>query len=149
MRRSCPELGLPEFTEEDRRLVINEFCQGLVSYKEIKEREVWPFLKVWLSTEQRSLINTYAPQKIKLSNGREVKVIYGDDTPKISIVLQQLYDVSSVPTICNGKVPVLVEILGPNHRPVQRTEDLEGFWESSYPEIRKQLKGRYPKHEWR
>ena len=149
VRRSCPELGLPEFTEEDRRLVINEFCQGLVSYKEIKEREVWPFLKVWLSTEQRSLINTYAPQKIKLSNGREVKVIYGDDTPKISIVLQQLYDVSSVPTICNGKVPVLVEILGPNHRPVQRTEDLEGFWESSYPEIRKQLKGRYPKHEWR
>ena len=148
-RRACPELDLPEFTEEDRRLVINEFCQGSVSYKEIKEREVWPFLKVWLSAEQRSLIEIYAPKKIKLSNGREVKIIYGDNGPKISIVLQQLYDVIRVPTICNGQVAVLIEILGPNHRPVQRTENLEGFWESSYPEIKKQLKGRYPKHEWR
>jgi len=149
VRKGCPELDLPEFTEEDRRLVINEFCQGSVSYKDIKEREVWPFLKVWLSAEQRSLIESFAPQKIKLSNGREVKVTYGENGPKISIILQHLYDVMSVPGICNGKVAVLVEVLGPNHRPVQMTEDLEGFWESSYPEIKKQLKGRYPKHEWR
>jgi ATP-dependent helicase HrpB len=149
VRESCPELDLPEFTEEDRRLVINEFCQGSVSYKEIKELEVWPFLKFWLSTEQRSIIEKLAPQKIKLSNGQEIKMIYEESGPKISIVLQKLYDVMSVPTICNGRVVVLVEILGPNHRPVQRTEDLAGFWESSYPEIRKQLKGRYPKHEWR
>jgi ATP-dependent helicase HrpB len=149
VRESCPELNLPEFTEEDRRLVVNEFCQGSVSYKEIKELEVWPFLKVWLSTEQRSLIEKLAPKKIILSNGREINIIYEESGPKISIVLQKLYDVMSVPTICNGRVAVLVEILGPNHRPVQRTEDLAGFWESSYPEIRKQLKGRYPKHEWR
>lgn len=149
VRKSCPELDLPEFSEEDRRLVINEFCQGSVSYKEIKELDVWPFLKVWLSTEQRSLIERLAPKKITLSNAREIKIVYEESGPKISIILQKLYDVMSVPTICNDKVSVLVEILGPNHRPVQRTKDLKGFWASSYPEIKKQLRGRYPKHEWR
>ena len=135
--------------EEDRELIINEVCRGSLSYKEIKELEVWPFLKVWLSADQRSLIESLAPKKIMLSNGREIKIIYEESGPKISIVLQKLYDVMSSPTICNGKVSVLIEILGPNHRPVQRTEDLKGFWESSYPEIKKQLRGRYPKHEWR
>lgn len=149
MRKSCPELGLPEFSEEDRRLVINEFCQGSTSYKEIKGLDVWPFLKVWLSAEQRSLIERLAPKKTTLSNGREIKIVYEEGGPKISIILQKLYDVMSVPKICNGKVPVLVEILGPNHRPVQRTEDLKGFWSSGYLEIKKQLRGRYPKHEWR
>ncbi|MDP6860071.1 MAG: ATP-dependent helicase HrpB [Verrucomicrobiales bacterium] len=149
VRKNCPELGLPEFSEEDRRLVINEFCQGSSSYKEIKELNVWPFLKVWLSAEQRSFIERFAPKKITLSNGREIKIVYEEGGPKISIILQKLYDVMSVPKICNGKVPVLVEILGPNHRPVQRTEDLKGFWLSGYPEIKKQLRGRYPKHEWR
>ena len=149
VRRGCPELGLPKFNEEDRELIINEVCRGSLSYKEIKELEVWPFLKVWLSADQRSLIESLAPKKIMLSNGREIKIIYEESGPKISIVLQKLYDVMSSPTICNGKVSVLIEILGPNHRPVQRTEDLKGFWESSYPEIKKQLRGRYPKHEWR
>ena len=149
VRKSCPELGLPEFSEEDRRLVINEFCQGSTSYKEIKGLDVWPFLKVWLSAEQRSLIERLAPKKTTLSNGREIKIVYEEGGPKISIILQKLYDVISVPKICNGKVPVLVEILGPNHRPVQRTEDLKGFWSSGYLEIKKQLRGRYPKHEWR
>jgi ATP-dependent helicase HrpB len=149
VRKSCPELGLPEFSEEDRRLVINEFCQGSTSYKEIKGLDVWPFLKVWLSAEQRSLIERLAPKKTTLSNGREIKIVYEEGGPKISIILQKLYDVMSVPKICNGKVPVLVEILGPNHRPVQRTEDLKGFWSSGYLEIKKQLRGRYPKHEWR
>jgi ATP-dependent helicase HrpB len=129
--------------------MLSDSLPHAIKHKEIKELYVWPFLKVWLSAGKRSLIERLAPKKITLSNGREIKIVYEESGPKISIVLQKLYDVMSVPTICNGKVPVLVEILGPNHRPVQRTEDLKGFWVSGYPEIKKQLRGRYPKHEWR
>ena len=93
--------------------------------------------------------NKYAPDRIKLENGIEAKILYTANGPKISIVLQKLYDVNVTPLLCNGKIPVSIEVLGPNHRPVQTTTDMSRFWNESYPDIKKQLKGRYPKHEWR
>jgi ATP-dependent helicase HrpB len=63
--------------------------------------------------------------------------------------IQELYDVTSVPAIANGKVTPLVHLLAPNQRVVQITNDLAGFWKNSYEQIKKDLKGRYPKHEWR
>jgi ATP-dependent helicase HrpB len=149
LRKKFPELEFPEFDEESRLLVITEACHGGTSYKQIKDRPVWPALSKWLSPMHAASVEALAPGRIKLGNGREVKVTYLDGEPKISMVLQRLYDVHETPVIGNGKIPVVVEILGPNQRPVQRTRDLVGFWENSYPEIRKQLKGRYPKHEWR
>ena len=103
-----------------------------------------------MSREQAAAVESLAPLSVKLANGREAKVSYSAaEGPKIAMVLQRLYDVHETPAVGGGKVPVLVEILGPNHRPVQRTRDLAGFWETSYPEVKKMLKGRYPKHEWR
>lgn len=149
LSKNFPELELPEFDEESRRLVIAEACHGGTSYKQIKDRPVWPALSKWLSPMHTASVETLAPGRIKLANGREAKVTYLDGEPKISMVLQRLYDVNETPVIGNGKIPLVVEILGPNQRPVQRTRDLVGFWKNGYPEIRKQLKGRYPKHEWR
>ena len=60
-----------------------------------------------------------------------------------------LYDVDSTPLLHDGRIPITVEILAPNHRPVQTTNDLSSFWKDSYLNVKKQLKGRYPKHEWR
>ena len=99
--------------------------------------------------EQAAAVESLAPLSVKLANGREAKVNYLDGEAKISMVLQRLYDIDKNPTIAGGKIALVVEILGPNHRPVQRTRDLAGFWENSYPEVKKMLKGRYPKHEWR
>lgn len=84
-----------------------------------------------------------------MENGIEAKVLYASNGPKISVVLQRLYDINITPLLCNGKIPVSIEVLGPNHRPVQTTTDIARFWKESYPDIKKQLKGRYPKHEWR
>ncbi len=149
VREHFPELELPCFDEESFRLVVSEACHGAFSYKQIKDREVWPALAKWLSPPLAEAVRGLAPEKIRLDNGLEAKLTYLDGEPKASIVLQRLYGVSTTPVVGNGKIPVLIEILGPNHRPVQRTRDMAGFWKNSYPEIRKQLKGRYPKHEWR
>ena len=145
-----PEIGVPEFGEEDRKLVIAEVCSGAVGFKDIKDRPVKKALRGWLSPSQREMVDKFAPERVKLSNGRTPKVRYetGKD-PVIALRLQHLYDVNELPRIAGGAVKVVVEILAPNGRPAQVTNDLAGFWKNSYPEVKKQLKGRYPKHEWR
>ncbi|MEM7143924.1 MAG: ATP-dependent helicase HrpB [Verrucomicrobiota bacterium] len=146
-----PELGMPAIGEDDKAFLVREVCRGARSYKEIKDREVRPVLKEWLSAEQAGALEEYAPERIDLPNGTSMKVRYeeGGKEPVASAVLQKLYDVTEQPTVAGGKVKCLVEVLAPNQRPVQLTGDLKGFWENSYPAIAKELKGRYPKHEWR
>ena len=144
-----PEYEIPIFTEIDKLLVLTDFCEGALSYKEIKDKQCWPYLEKWLSPIHSQTVKKYAPDRIKLENGIEAKVLYTSNGPKISVVLQRLYDINITPLLCNGKIPVSIEVLGPNHRPVQTTTDIARFWKESYPDIKKQLKGRYPKHEWR
>jgi ATP-dependent helicase HrpB len=86
---------------------------------------------------------------VTLDNGVEVRVNYLDDPPTISVLLQKLYDAKMLPHLAGGRIPLRLQVLAPNQRPVQTTTDLQRFWEHGYPEIRKQLRGRYPKHEWR
>ena len=141
---------MPEFGDEDKLLVVTQACHGARGYKEIKDRPVWNALKSWLSRAQIDCLEKMAPEKVALSNGRNVKVKYRDDGEAvISVILQQLYDVNETPRVVGGKVPVLVEVLAPNRRPAQITRDLAGFWKSSYAAVKNELKGRYPKHEWR
>ena len=144
-----PEYEIPKFTEIDKLLVLTDFCEGALTYKEIKDKQCWPYLEKWLSPIHSQTVKKYAPDRIKLENGIEAKVLYTSNGPKISVVLQRLYDINITPLLCNGKIPVSIEVLGPNHRPVQTTTDIARFWKESYPDIKKQLKGRYPKHEWR
>jgi ATP-dependent helicase HrpB len=147
--RFFPEYEIPKFEDADKLLVLTDLCEGALSYKEIKDKDCWPFLQNWLSGLHADVVNKIAPERIKLKNGTEVKVIYGNNGPKISVLLQRLYDVDSTPLLHDGRIPITVEILAPNHRPVQTTNDLSSFWKDSYSNVKKQLKGRYPKHEWR
>ncbi|MGB2428871.1 MAG: ATP-dependent helicase HrpB [Akkermansiaceae bacterium] len=145
-----PEMELPGFDEGDRLMVLMEICQGARSYKEIKNREVMPVLAKWLSPGQQAVLDAYAPLEVTLSNGRKAKVRYdADSKPWIALKMQHLYDVDTLPEIAQGRVKLLVHILAPNQRPWQVTEDLKGFWERGYPQMKKDLAGRYPKHEWR
>ncbi len=145
-----PEFELPGFDESDRQLVIGQVCQGARSYREIRDRPIWPSLKSWLSAGQQETLDAYAPERIALCNGRSAKVQYDDKTgASIALTVQNLYGVEETPRIADGKVPVQVQILAPNQRPIQVTKDLASFWRSGYAEVKKQLQGRYPKHEWR
>jgi ATP-dependent helicase HrpB len=146
----CPDLQLPPLHSEDRQHIVEQLCFGAVGYKDIKDREVKPVVKSWLSENQRDLLDKYAPERITLSNGRTPKVTYEPDNPPyISLRIQELFGVTQTPRIGMGRVPLSVHILAPSMRPVQVTQDLASFWREHYPKIKSELQRKYPKHEWR
>jgi ATP-dependent helicase HrpB len=146
----CPEFQMPAFTPDDRKLIVEQVCLGAVSYKDIKERPVWPALKAWLNPAQQGLVDKYAPERVELANGRKAKLTYVPDAdPFISLRIEDLYDVKECPRIAQGRATIVVHILGPNYRPVQVTQDLSGFWRNHYPRVKQELQRKYPKHEWR
>lgn len=150
LANAMPEFELPEFSEEDKLAVIEQICLGALSYKQIKDREVWPELRNFLAPHQLPLLDQMVPTRIQLENGRNARIRYEIGAkPILSARLQHLYDIEKTPSLADGRIPLRIEILAPNQRPVQITEDLPGFWKNSYEQVKKDLKGRYPKHEWR
>jgi ATP-dependent helicase HrpB len=150
LSRHCPELGLQQMTEDDRRHVIAELCHTCFTYREIKDKPVWPVVKSWLGGAQQGLLDKHAPERLSLPNGKTPKVVYDStNPPHIAMRIQELYDVNATPRIAMGKVPVLVHVLAPNMRPVQITQDLSGFWRDQYPKVKQELQRKYPKHNWR
>jgi ATP-dependent helicase HrpB len=146
----CPELQLPKIQDDDRRHILEQFCLGSASYKDLKDLDVRSAVKSWLSSEQCALLDKHAPERITLSNGRTPKVTYDAASPPfISLRIQELFGVTQTPRIAMVRVPVNVHILAPSMRPVQVTQDLANFWKEHYPKIKSELKRRYPKHEWR
>jgi ATP-dependent helicase HrpB len=145
-----PELELPPIGKTDRTLLIEQVCQGATSYKEIKERPVAPVLKSWLSAAQQAALDEFAPERISLPNERKAKIVYGPGKPPtIAARIQDLYGVAGGLTIGDGRVPLRIEVLAPNHRPIQVTDNLTTFWRENYPKIKQELQRKYPKHNWR
>ncbi|HYR90041.1 MAG TPA: ATP-dependent helicase HrpB [Terriglobia bacterium] len=150
LAHACPDLQLPPIRDEDRRHIIEQLCLGAISYRDVKEREVKPVVKSWLSGGQREFLDKHAPERVTLSNGRTPKVTYdGDGPPYISLRIQELFGVTETPRIAMGRIPLAVHILAPSMRPVQVTQDLANFWREHYPRIKSELQRKYPKHEWR
>jgi ATP-dependent helicase HrpB len=150
LARWCPDLQLPTIESEDRRHIIGQLCLGAVSYKEVKDRDVKTVVRSWLSTAQRELLDKYAPERVSLSNGRAPKITYVQEAPPyISLRIQELFGVAETPRIAMGRVALSVHILAPSMRPVQVTHDLANFWREHYPQIKSELRRKYPKHEWR
>lgn len=146
----CPEFEIPAIGPEEIRAMLEALFYGAVSFKEIKERPVRKVFRDWLNATQRSLVDQYAPERIQLANGKKPKVAYHEDGRcSISLRIQELYDTRATPLLAMDRVKVVAHVLAPNNRPIQMTSDLENFWKESYPGIRSQLRGRYPKHEWR
>jgi ATP-dependent helicase HrpB len=115
-------------------------CEGRTNFKELEAADL-------VSTIRPGRISQAAPDSIKLPGGRQVKVHYEPGKPPwIESRLQDFFGMRETPRI--GGAPVVVHLLAPNHRPVQVTSDLAGFWERLYPQVRKELSRRYPKHKW-
>jgi ATP-dependent helicase HrpB len=145
-----PELGLPVIDAEARFHLVQQICHGAISYKEIKDRAVWPIVKSWLSPLQQQALDQFAPARYDLPTGRHAKLQYVENQPPLLAArIQDLYGVDGSLTICEGRVPILLQILAPNHRPIQTTQNLSTFWKEAYPKIKQELQRKYPKHEWR
>ncbi|MFN2507193.1 MAG: ATP-dependent helicase HrpB [Chthoniobacterales bacterium] len=145
-----PELSIPRIGEAERLELIAQICSGAVTYKEIKDRPVGPVVKSWLSPQQQQLVEQFAPERITLPNGRKAKITYAaSNSPSVAARIQDLYGVERNLALGRGRIPLVIQVLAPNNRPLQVTTDLEGFWRETYPKIKKELQRKYPKHEWR
>ena len=145
-----PEFEISSIAGEERKFLLTQACLGLRSFKEVKRLDIWPTLSSWLVPEQAAAMEAYLPRHYVLAGGRKVKIRYLEDGVAIlSARIQELYDVEGTLSVAGGRVHLKIEILAPNHRPIQLTDDLGSFWQKTYPVIKPALAGRYPKHEWR
>jgi len=149
LQRSMPELGLSDDTDALLAEAVSLLCPGCCSYSEIRRADLLGVLSGLLTAQQRAALEREAPASYRLPSGRTTPVIYADDKPAaVAARIQELFGLTATPRLGGGRVPLVIELLAPNHRPVQITDDLESFWRATYPEVRKQLRGRYPKHAW-
>ena len=132
----------------DLESAFAELCRGRRSFAEL--RSAAPSLIAML--EQRAnpkLLNDIAPARMRLPSGRQAQIHYESAKPPwVASRLQDFFGMRETPRIANGKVPLVIHLLAPNQRPVQTTSDLAGFWERLYPQVRRELSRRYPKHAW-
>ena len=89
-----------------------------------------------------------APTHFVVPSGSRIPIDYAGDTPVLAVRLQEMFGLDATPAICMGQQSLLLHLLSPAGRPLQITSDLAGFWRSSYGEVKKDMKGRYPKHYW-
>lgn len=147
-----PEYGFSEIDEEGRRMLFEQICYGCLGQKDLKNQPVWKTLNDWLTHEQRSALDTLAPQSLQLPRKNKPTKLRYDEQARVVLAatVQELYDVPSA-SLQTGdrRVKTRIEILAPNRRPVQLTDDIDAFWNTSYAQVKKDLFGRYPKHEWR
>lgn len=136
-------------------MLLETLCHGHRSGREIRELDPWTVLRNWIPSGMEEWMNQMAPETILLPGRRRpFRVRYGEEesVPTLSATIQELYGVDSKRLfILGGQHPLRLELLAPNRNPVQvlTADRLDAFWTTSYPQIRKDLKGRYPKHEWR
>ena len=149
LARTMPDLDLPTFDDAALLAMLPEVCRGLRSLDEVRAADWLTFLQGAVGWERLSLVDRLAPAELELAGGRRYRLDYRPDGPPILAVrIQELFGTLQTPRVADGRVPVLVHLLGPNHRPQQVTSDLESFWRTTYHEVRKELRRRYPKHPW-
>ena len=125
------------------------FLTGKTSLQQISADDLAAALDAALPWNLRKRLDGEAPTHFAAPSGSQVPIDYeAEEGPKLSIRVQELFGLGVHPTIAGGRVPLLIELLSPAHRPVQMTRDLPGFWRGSYKDVRSDLRGRYPKHPW-
>lgn len=143
-----PDAGIPTLTDDDLRRVLEQACQGLISFDELRKAQLLDLLDGSLG-EARRLVDRMAPSHLSLPRRGRVAIHYEPNQPPwIASRMQDFFGLARAPSVGDGRVPLVLHLLAPNQRPVQVTQDLPGFWVKHYPALRKQLMRRYPRHQW-
>jgi ATP-dependent helicase HrpB len=144
-----PELELPKLDEHFWRSLLETHSEGLNSLDELRKLPWSELVRMQLTHEQRQLLEREAPERMTVPSGSQIKLDYEPGKPPVLAVrVQELFGLRETPRIARGRVSVLLHLLGPNYRPQQVTSDLASFWRTTYPEVKKELRRRYPKHSW-
>jgi ATP-dependent helicase HrpB len=124
------------------------YLTGITRLRDLARIELKKALDGMLSFQQRRLLDQLAPTHLTVPSGSRIAIDYSADVPVLAVRLQEMFGLSQTPSVAGGRQPLLIHLLSPAGRPVQITQDLAGFWRSGYPAVKKELKGRYPKHYW-
>lgn len=154
LKKWRPQEPWPDVSDESFLQNIEQwlFPFLLTAYKktDLVKLDWQQILKNTLTWEQQNQLDTLAPARIPVPSGSQIKIEYYADgrTPELPVRLQELFGLEDTPTINQGQVRLMVQLLSPAYRPVQVTQDLKSFWNNAYHEVRKELRARYPKHSW-
>jgi ATP-dependent helicase HrpB len=146
---TMPDLDLPTLDDSTLKAMLPDVCGGLRTLEEVRTADWLSRLQALVGFDRLRDIETLAPPQLELPTGKRHRLVYdGAGPPILAVRIQELFGVGETPRIAGGRVPVLLHLLGPNHRPQQVTADLAGFWANTYPKVRQELRRRYPKHAW-
>ncbi|MDP1932620.1 MAG: ATP-dependent helicase HrpB [Gammaproteobacteria bacterium] len=121
---------------------------GITRMEQLERLPLGRYLQESLDWSLQQQLAQLAPTHIEVPSGSRIVIDYSGEEPVLAVKLQEMFGQTNTPTVVNGRVPVLLHLLSPARRPVQVTRDLAGFWANSYFEVRKDLRGRYPRHPW-
>jgi ATP-dependent helicase HrpB len=144
-----PELAMPVVDDAAVAAAAADCLHGESDLRGLRESDVATVLQARLTPAQRAALQRHAPERIALPSGRAAIVDYSAPAgPTVAARLQEFFGLQSVGALAGGRVPVVLELLAPNHRAVQVTTDLASFWQNVYPQVRRELMRRYPRHSW-
>jgi ATP-dependent helicase HrpB len=149
LRRYMPEHPWPLFDDTALGDALANLCERKASFAEVMRVPLADALAGKLQYPLDNLLRQHAPETIEVPSGSRIPLQYRiDQAPILAVRLQEIFGWRETPRVAAGRVPILLHLLGPNFRPVQITDDLQSFWATTYFQVRKDLRVRYPKHSW-
>ena len=142
--------GWPQVTDDDILAALEGFIDDIGKWRELEKVDMVKVLEYIISSRgfSRRELDLLAPQRMEVPTGSKMLVSYDGEEPTVEVRLQECFGLLETPKIAGGKIPIVMTLLSPAHRPIQITKDLAGFWREGYQLVRKDMRGRYPKHYW-
>ncbi len=148
LARVLPGCGVPAWDAGDWEAVLHRLAAGAASLGELRRADLLGAVRAHLGRSLR-LLDQEAPDRIRVPSGSRIRVSYpAGGPPVLAVRIQEVFGWAEGPRVAGGRITVVLHLLGPHGRPLQVTADLESFWENTYPQVRKEMRGRYPKHRW-
>jgi len=140
----------PELSDGRIIAALEGFVGGITRWKDLEKIDMTAVLDFLLaeSGHDRRELDRLAPVKLEVPSGSHMTIHYEGDEPTVQVRLQECFGLMETPRVAGGQVPVVMTLLSPAQRPIQVTKDLSGFWKGAYQLVRKDMRGRYPKHYW-
>ena len=154
LRIWCPEQHWPDLSDATLESTLEQWLQpwlgGITRRNHLQRLDLTAILKTGLDWSRQQQLERLAPSHVRVPSGSRLRLDYSPDgePPVLAVKLQEMFGLADTPRVADGRVPVVLHLLSPARRPIQVTRDLRNFWEHTYQEVKKELKGRYPKHAW-
>ncbi len=153
LRHWLPEEGWPDLSDAALAATLDQwltpYLSGMSRRQHLARLDLSAILQDRLDWQQRQRLEAYAPTHLEVPSGSRLRLRYTPGAaPALAVKLQEMFGLADTPRVAGGRIPVTLHLLSPAQRPIQVTQDLRGFWERTYTEVKKELKGRYPKHPW-